>query len=63
MKSQKLFVIVAIICLLAGISSAAMARNDCPEGSISGGEFNEIVIDEFVSCSIVGVIVKERVLI
>ena len=63
MKSQKLIVIVAIVCLLVGASSAAMARNDCPDGSITGGTYDEIVINEFVSCSIVGVYVTGRVLV
>ena len=63
MKSQKLLVIAAIICLLVGASGAAMARNDCPDGSITGGTYDEIVINEFVSCSIVGVYVTGRVLV
>ena len=58
MKTQKLFVIAAIVCLLVGASSAAMARNDCPEGSIVGGTYEEIVINEFVSCYVVGVVVN-----
>ena len=63
MKSQKLIVIVAIVCLLVGASGAAMARNDCPDGSITGGTYDVIVINEFVSCSIVGVYVTGRVLV
>ena len=55
MKTQKLLVIAAIVCLLVGASSAAMARNDCPGGSIAGGTFDEIVITDFVDCSVVGV--------
>ena len=62
MKSQKLLVIAAIVCLLVGASSAAMARNDCPGGSIAGGTFDEIVITDFVDCSVVGVHVTGRVL-
>jgi len=58
MKTQKLFVIAAIVCLLVGASSAAMARNDCPEGSIVGGTYEEIVINQFVSCYVVGVVVN-----
>ena len=58
MKTQKLFVISAIVCLLVGASGAAMARNDCPDGSITGGVFDDIVIDQFVSCYIVGVVVN-----
>lgn len=63
MKTQKLLVIAAIVCLLVGASGAAMARNDCPDGSITGGTYDEIVINEFVSCSIVGVYVTGRVLV
>ena len=63
MKSQKLIVIAAIVCLLVGASSAAMARNDCPGGSIAGGTFDEIVITDFVDCSVVGVHVTGRVLV
>jgi len=63
MKSQKLLVIAAIVCLLVGASSAAMARNDCPGGSIAGGTFDEIVITDFVDCSVVGVHVTGRVLV
>jgi hypothetical protein len=63
MKTQKLLVIVAIVCLLVGASGAAMARNDCPDGSITGGTYDEIVINEDVSCSVVGVYVTGRVLV
>ena len=63
MKTQKLIVIVAIVSLLVGATSAAMARNDCPGGSISGGVFDDIVINEFASCSVVGVIVTGNVLV
>ena len=63
MKPQKLLIIAAIVCLLVGASGAAMARNDCPDGSLAGGTLDEIVIDEFVSCSVVGVVVTGRVLI
>ncbi len=40
-----------------------MARNDCPDGSIIGGAFDEIVINEFVDCSVVGVLVTGKVLV
>ena len=63
MKFMKLFSSATAACLLASASSAAMARNDCPEGNISGGTFDDIVITEFVDCSIVGVIVTGRVLV
>jgi len=61
MKTQKLIVIAAIVCLLVGASGAAMARNDCPDGSIVGGARVEIVIDEFVNCTVVNVTVTRRV--
>ena len=38
-----------------------MSRNDCPDGSLVGGAFEELVIDEFVSCSILGVLVTGNV--
>ena len=57
MKSLKLLVIAAIVCLLVGVSGAAMARNDCPDGFIIGGEHEEIVIDDYVDCVVVGVAV------
>ena len=52
-----------IVCLLVGASSAAMARNDCPDGILVGGEYEEIVINEFVSCTILGAYVKSGVLV
>lgn len=63
MKTQKLLVIATIVCLLVGASGAAMARNDCPTGSLAGGTFDEIVITDFVDCSVVGVHVTGRVLV
>lgn len=66
MKSQKLIVIAAIVCLLVGASGTAMAqllRNDCPDGSLVGGTFDEIVIRDFVNCRVVGVYVTGRVLV
>jgi len=64
MKTQKLLVIVAIVCLLVGASSAAMARNDCPDGYLVGGTFEEIKIDEEnVSCEILGVNVTGSVVV
>ena len=63
MKTQKLIVIATIVCLLVGASGAAMARNDCPDGSIVGGTYDEIVITDFVSCKVVGVYVTERVIV
>ena len=62
MKSQTQNIVNAVIaCLLFGASGAAMARNDCPGGSIVGGEFDEIVINEFVSCTVVGAVVNGNV--
>jgi hypothetical protein len=63
MKAQKLLGIAAIVCLLVGASGAAMARNDCPDGSIIGGVYDEIVITEFVECVVLGVLVNERVIV
>ena len=64
MKSQKLFVIATIVCLLVGVSGAAMAVDCGPEGgSIVGGTYDEIVITDFVSCKVVGVYVTDRVLV
>ena len=57
MKFQKLLVSTLTGCLLVGASSAAMARNDCPSGTITGGFHQSIVINEFASCDIVGVVV------
>jgi hypothetical protein len=57
MKTQKLLVIAAIVCLLVGVSGAAMARNDCPDGFLTGGVYDEIVINQFKSCYVVGVVV------
>lgn len=58
MKFMKLFSSAAAACLLAGASGGVMARNDCPDGSISGGTFDEIVINDFESCTVVGVVVN-----
>jgi hypothetical protein len=57
MKTYKLLVIVAIICLLVGASSAAMARNDCPDGFLVGGTIDSIIINESADCTILGVYV------
>jgi len=57
MKTQKLIVIVAIVCLLVGVSSAAMARNDCPDGFLVGGTIDSIIINESAACTILGVYV------
>lgn len=62
MKIQKLMVITAIVCLLASVSVTAMAETltDCGDGSINGGTFDAIVIDNTdfeknFDCAIVGV--------
>jgi hypothetical protein len=56
MKSQKLIVIAAIVCLLVGASGAAMAL-DCADGVIQGEEGEPLVVEEDIiiegqSCSI-----------
>jgi len=61
MKFMKLFSSAAAACLLAGASGGVMARNDCPDGSIVGETVNNIIIDEFVSCTVLGVVVKGMV--
>ena len=63
MKSQKLIVIGAIVCLLVGAATGAMARNDCPNGTLVGGTFATIVIDEFKSCTVMGVSVSGPVVV
>jgi hypothetical protein len=61
MRFQRLLLGTAIACLVVGASGAAMARNDCPGGAIVGGVVDEIVINVFESCSIVGVLVTDRI--
>jgi hypothetical protein len=61
MKTQKLLVMATLVCLLVGASSAAMARNDCPDGFLVGGEYEEIIINENVSCTILGVYVRQGI--
>ena len=63
MKSHKLIVIGAIVCLLVGAATGAMARNDCPNGTLVGGTFATIIIDEFKSCAVVGVTVSGPVVV
>jgi len=58
MKTQKLLVIAAIVCLLVGASGAAMAEelSVCPNGIINGGEYETIALSlDFQDCVIVGV--------
>ena len=60
MKTQKLFVIVAIICLLVGASGASMAegpKTDCPGGVIVGGRHEGIRLTGLTddeSCVVLG---------
>jgi len=60
MKTQKLIVIAAIVCLLVGASSAAMAVN-CDGGVIQGTRETPLEVDEIVidgqSCFVKDVIV------
>jgi hypothetical protein len=63
MNTQKLLVIAAIVCLLVGASGAAMAEElrECPNGFISGGQYETIALDlEFQDCVIVGVTVTTQ---
>ena len=57
MKFQKLLLSAATVCLLSVAPDAAMARNDCPSGTITGGTYTAIVINEFASCLIVGAVI------
>ena len=61
MKSLKLFVSVATVCLLVGASSTAMAVG-CPTGAIENQTVAEITVDGR-SCFINEVIVQGNVLI
>jgi len=61
LKTQQVIFIAFLVCSLLGTSDTAVARNDCPDGSLVGGTYDEIVIDEFVSCSILGVLVSGNV--
>jgi hypothetical protein len=45
MKTQKLIVIAAIVCLLVGASGAAIAQEACAEGILSGTEEESLVVD------------------
>jgi hypothetical protein len=45
MKSQKLIVIAAIVCLLVGASGAAMAVENCAGGLLVGIILEDVVID------------------
>jgi len=59
MKTQKLFVIAAIVCLLVGASVTAMAETltDCGDGSINGGTYDAIVLTDYEDCVLLGVTV------
>ena len=58
MKFQKLLVSATLIYLL-GASGAAMAEplTDCGDGSINGGTYDAIVLNEYEDCVIMGVTV------
>lgn len=59
MKSKKLLVIAAIVCLLVGAWGVAMAETltDCADGSINGGTYDAILLTDYEDCVIVGVTV------
>ena len=52
MKSQKLLIIAAIVCLLVGAPGAAMAANNCPGEYLSGNIQDDVVILSGTSCVI-----------
>lgn len=62
MKTYKLIIIAAIVCLLVGASGAAIAETltDCGDGSINGGTYDAIVLTEHEDCVLVGVTVLGR---
>jgi len=61
MKSLKLFVSVAIVCLLVGASGAAMADEDCASGYLTGYIEGNIIIPEGGTCYIEAAIVVGHV--
>jgi hypothetical protein len=46
MKTQKLIVIAAIVCLLVGASGAAMAVNDCRDGFVTGVVNEDVIVND-----------------
>jgi len=52
MKTQKLLIIAAIVCLLVGAPGAAMADNNCPGEYLAGNIQDDIVILPGTSCVI-----------
>jgi len=46
MKSQKLLIIAAIVCLLVGASGAAMAVEDCAGGWLSGIIEEDVIVTD-----------------
>ena len=52
MKSQKLLIIAAIVCLLVGAPGAAMAENNCPGEYLAGNIQDDVVILSGTSCVI-----------
>jgi hypothetical protein len=65
MKKRNLIQIGLVIILLAGVglfnTNSAMARNDCPDGTLTGGNYDEIVIDTFTNCSLLSVVIRGNV--
>ena len=57
MKTQKLIVMAAIVCLLVGASVTAMAETltDCGDGVINGGTYEAIVLTEYEDCVLMNV--------
>jgi len=55
MKTKKLFVIAAIVCLLVGVSSGAAMAEGCGDGVLENETFEgNLVITGELSCSIIG---------
>ena len=55
MKTQKLIVIAAIVCLLLGVSGGAAMAEGCADGLIQNETFdNNLVIRDEGSCTITG---------
>ena len=65
MPTGKLLQAAAMALLVAGASvsctSSSSKTNDCPDGTIIGGTYDKIVIERFVECSVVDVLVTGHV--
>ena len=63
MKAKIGNVMSTFCCLLVAALGATVthARNDCPDGTLVGGTYDEIVIDRFVDCYVIGVVVTGQV--